>query len=169
MTITYRIGFGDRFAFAAYHLSRNPIILLMTVGVLLFFAYNSVLPAIRSSPSVSLYAKVIAFMFMELLLLIAVIVFWAVLMLITMISKRNKPLYAQRTFTVAEDGLVTESEYGRSETRWKQVQKLARTRKHIFLYLSGEAAVVVPRRAFADAAQWDAFYEICKRGRSAAA
>jgi hypothetical protein len=49
------------------------------------------------------------------------------------------------------------------------VQKLARTKKHIFIYLAQDSAVVIPRRAFESATQWEAFYELCKQRKAGTA
>ena len=165
MTITYRNTFRDRLAFAGYHLPRNPLILLMTVGMVLLLTFQILVPAAREAAADKpLAVRVMAFVFMEFLLLAFVVVFWTVITVLTMISRKNKPLYCRRSLTVGDEGFITESEYGRSETRWPLVQRLARTRTHIFLYLSQQSAVIVPRRAFADKTQWKAFYEICRRG-----
>jgi hypothetical protein len=163
LTITYRNGFRDRLAFAAYHLPRNPVLLMINIGIFLFFTFAFVLPAALSLPSGHLVAKIITFVLVELLLAVVLILFLASITLLTMISRRNKPLSCQRTLTVSDEAFVTESEYGRSEARWSIVQKLTRTRSHVFIYVSQENAVLVPRRAFESAAQWEAFYEICRQ------
>jgi len=82
-----------------------------------------------------------------------------------MISRKNKPLYCQRILTVGDEGIITESEYGRSEIKWSLVQKLARTRKHIIMYLNQQSAIIIPHRAFESVTQCDTFYEICRRSK----
>jgi hypothetical protein len=167
MKITYRYGFRDRLAFAAYHLSRKPLVLLITLGTLLFFPFESVLPALQSLPADrSMVIKIILFVITELVLVIALVSFWAAITVVTMISTKNKPLYCERTLAIGDDTFVTESEYGRSETKWSLIQKLARTRTHIFMYLNQESAVIIPRHAFENTTQWDTFYEICRRNKS---
>lgn len=166
MTISYRNGFGDRLAFAAYHLPRKPLVMLMTAAFFLFFTFEIVFPAARSLPANQpMVVRAIAFFMVEMLLLLVLVVFWAGITLLTMISTRNKPLYCQRSLTVGDESFVTESEYGRSETKWTLVQKLARTKSHIFMFLGQDNAIVVPRRAFENSDQWDKFYEICRQGR----
>src|SRR5262249_11507836 len=98
---------------------------------------------------------------LELLLICAMVVFWTVITLLTMISRRNKIFFCQKTMTLANDAFIGESQYGKSETRWTAVQKLARTRNHLFIYLGQELALVIPRRAFENTQQWDAFYNFC--------
>jgi hypothetical protein len=164
MTLSYRNTIRDRLAFAAYHVPRNPLILLMTIGCFLLITFTIMVPAVRQVPEDRpAYAKMIAFIFVELLLALFMIAFWGVIILLSMISRRNKPLFCDKTITLGEEAFIGESQYGKSETRWTMVQKLARTRSHIFIYLNQENAVVIPRRAFENAAQWDTFYDFCKQ------
>jgi predicted membrane protein len=166
MTITYRIGFRDRLAFAAYHLTRNPLILLMSAAMFLMVTFLNVVPVMReSSANTPLLLRVFVFVFIESLLFAIILVFWTVMTVITMISRKNKPLYCQRILTVGDEGIITESEYGRSEIKWSLVQKLARTRKHIIMYLNQQSAIIIPHRAFESVTQCDTFYEICRRSK----
>ena len=164
MTLSYRNTFRDRLAFAAYHIPRNPLMLLMTVGFFFFITFTSLVPAVRELPADKpAIVRVLAFIFVELLLAVFILAFWAVVTLLTMISRRNKPLFCDKTITLGEEAFVGESQYGRSEVRWTMVQKLARTKRYIFIYLGQENAVVLPRRAFESSTQWDTFYDICKQ------
>ena len=164
MTLAYRNTFCDRLAFAAYHMPRNPLMLLMTVGFFLFITFTTLVPAVRDLPvDKPAIVRVVAFLFVELLLALFIIMFWAVITLLTMISHKNKPLFCDKTITLGEETFIGESQYGKSEIRWAMVQKLARTRRYIFIYLGQENAVVLPRRAFESSTQWDTFYDICKQ------
>ena len=170
MTITFRNTFGDRLAFVAYHLPRNPVILLMTIGSLLFLTFTAVVPAARSvRPDLPEFARVLAFVFVEMLLVLLLVAFWSLIIIVTMISRKNKTLICERTITLRDDAFATESQYGRSESRWPIVQKLARTRRHIFIYVNQSSAVVIPRRAFDSSARWDSFYDFCKQRTSGVA
>jgi hypothetical protein len=164
MKLSYRNTFRDRLAFAAYHLPRNPLFLLMTIGFFLFVTFESLVPALReSSANQPVIVRGIAFIFVELLLALIIVAFWAVITVLSMISRKNKPMFCEKTITLGDDGYVAESQYGKSETRWTMVQKLARTRRYIFIYLSQDNAVVIPRRAFENSTQWDTFYDLCKQ------
>jgi hypothetical protein len=48
-------------------------------------------------------------------------------------------------------------------TRWRAVEKLALTPEHLFLYVSGFSAVIVPLRAFGTAQERTAFLEEAQR------
>jgi YcxB-like protein len=171
MSITYRNGFRDWLAFQAYCAPRNPIIILTSIGFFLFVTSQIVLPAMHeTSASLPLAGCVIAFIFVELLLIAFILAFLAAITILPMISrKRNKLLYCDRKVSVDNDAFYTESEYNRSEVRWSVVRKMVRTRSYIFMFMGQHNAVVVPRRAFEEPAQWDAFYDLCKRVKSRAA
>jgi hypothetical protein len=169
MTVSYRNTFCDRLAFASYHMPRNPLILLAAVGCFLFMTFGAVVPAVRELPADKpAFIKVLAFIFIELLLALFIVVLLGVITLLALISRRNKPQFCQKTITLGGEAFVGESQYGRSETRWTMVQKLARTRRYIFIYLGQENAIVIPRRAFASVTEWDTFYGICGQRTKAA-
>jgi hypothetical protein len=164
MTLSYRLTFLDRLAFAAYHLPRNPVILLVSVGFFLLVTFQSVLPAVRELPAdTSVFVRVFTFAFVESMLALVLLAAMAGIILLTMLSRKNKTLHCDKTITLGEEAFIGESQYGRSETRWAMVQKLARTRTLILIYLAQESAVLIPRRAFESTEQWDAFYEYCRR------
>jgi hypothetical protein len=169
MTITFRNTFRDRLGFAAYHLPRNPFIIVISIILFLMLTFGTVIPAVREGPTgESKLVRAVAFVFVEALLMVLIGAMWTAITVLTMISRRNKPLVCERTITLREDAFVTESEYGRSETRWTIVQKLARTRRYILMYVAQASAVVIPRRAFASSTQWDAFYDYCMHRTSGA-
>ncbi|MBI3192256.1 MAG: YcxB family protein [Pedosphaera parvula] len=143
---------------------RNPLVLLMSIGLFLLITFDSVMPAVRQMPADRrAVVVVITFLMVEFLLACCIVAFWAIITLLTMISRRNKPLYCDKTITLGEEGIAGESVYGKSELRWTMVQKLARTRDHLFMYLGQHNAVVIPRRAFESSTQWDAFYDYCRQ------
>lgn len=165
MTITYRNTFRDRVAFVAYGLPRKPVIVLMVLGLVALVTFGTVIPTMREVTAGRPWlVKVIAFIFMECITLGIFFAFFATMLLLALVSKKNKPFYCERSLTVGADGIVTESEYGRSETRWKTVQKLGYTRHHLYLYVNADSAMIVPRRVFADEGAWNAFYKICRKG-----
>ncbi len=164
MKLTYRNTFYDRLVFSAYNLARNPVMIFLTVFCILLVTFGIILPAFRELPAgTSVFAKVVGFVFAEMLFLGGFLAFVGVFTTLSMISRKNKPLFCERTITLGEDGFIGESEFGKSEVRWATVQKLVRTRKYILIYLSQDSAVVVPRRAFENKTQWESFYDICSQ------
>jgi hypothetical protein len=75
-------------------------------------------------------------------------------------SQINKNLYAPTTLQVEELELLVDTPNAHSEIRWNMVQKLARTRGHIFIYLSRTGALIVPRRAFGIETEREQFWAL---------
>ncbi|MCL4787363.1 MAG: YcxB family protein [Verrucomicrobia bacterium] len=46
---------------------------------------------------------------------------------------------------------------GQTSTAWQAVERVANTGDHAFVYTSAMAAIIVPRRAFSSAAEFDQF------------
>jgi len=84
------------------------------------------------------------------------------LTILSMISKRNRTFLTEHTITLAEDNFTSESAYAKTEWKWPSVQKIARTNNYCFVYVAQHAAIVVPRRAFADHEQWSYFNDYCR-------
>ena len=162
MTITYRNRFRDWLAFQVYCAPRNPIIILTSVGFFLFTTFKVVLPASRATAAGEpVFACVIGFIVVELLLIAFILAFLAAITIIPMIFPRNKLLYCKRTLTTGVDTFFTESEYYRSETKWSVVQKVVRTSSYIYMFMGQHNALVVPRSAFEKESHWNDFYQVC--------
>jgi hypothetical protein len=63
------------------------------------------------------------------------------------------------TVVISSQGLICSDETGRNHAYWKAFSSVAKTRKHIYVYLSTGPAYVVPRRAFPDQESFDRFAE----------
>jgi hypothetical protein len=106
--------------------------------------------------------RVVSFIILAFIAFIAVAVMFTVLSVLGIISRRNKTLLTEHTVTLDDVSFTEETIYNKSDCKWASVQKLARTKKYIFIYLAQHLAFVIPRRAFRDQGEWDSFYEFCK-------
>jgi len=168
MTVSYRNTFWDRLALTIYHYYRNhyyrnSIILLIGFGLFLSILFILSIPTFIGSPPPFVIRIVFA---------LFTVTVWAIIfcVYITITSRRkNKPYFYDTTMTLDEETLVAVAQYDidnyeREEHRWSMVEKLARTRRYIFIYLNQEKGVyVIPRRAFENSSQWETFYDICKQ------
>ena len=160
MTIRYQNTFRDILAFCFYHYPRSPVVIgsyMVSFAMISFVTFQS-LPK-----DGSIAAKVIVFVMFEIVAFGILAVVFGFSTIVGMISRRNKTLLTERTIALGEDGFISETPHSRSEMKWSIVQKLARTRSYIFIYVAQHSAHIVPRRAFQDAGEWDTFYEFCKR------
>ena len=69
--------------------------------------------------------------------------------------------------TLLPEGLLSRSRSGESLLRWSATEKLVMDEQHLLLYYAPLLAVIVPRRAFASAADEQQFIEAVKRYQSA--
>ena len=160
MIIRSRNTFCDIIAFCFYHYPRSPAVVI-SYGIA-FAMFSFVI--FQSLPNnAGITAKIIIFLMMEAVAFVILVMVFGFFTVISMISSRNKTLFTERTISLGEDGFISETPHSRSEMKWSIVQKLARTRSYIYIYVTQHSAHVVPRRAFQDAGEWDSFYEFCKR------
>jgi hypothetical protein len=67
------------------------------------------------------------------------------------------------------DGLVDANPPTAQTTySWRTVRRVVRHEAHLFLYVAYNKAVIVPQRAFASTAEFDAFASAAERYREAA-
>ena len=160
MTVRYQNTFRDVMAFCFYHYLRSPVVLgFYGVG----FALVS-LPLLLEIPKdQGTAARIAMFLTMEAFVFAILAPVFALSIVLSMISRRNKTLLTEHIITLGQDAIMTETPYVKSEQKWAIVQKLARTRRYIFIYVAQYSAHVIPRRAFRDDPEWDAFYEFCKQ------
>lgn len=155
-SVQYTNTFADMLWFSAYTYSRSTLMLVlysMLFGFACFSAYTSV------SASESLGIRLFMSAVLVLIFMVVFFTFFGVVIVLSLISKANKTTLTEHTITLTDTGLVEETEFNRTEQKWIGIPRLARTHRHIFAYTSQYAAHVIPRRAFDDAASWDAFYE----------
>jgi hypothetical protein len=74
-----------------------------------------------------------------------------------------------RQLRVAPDGVTTIDPLGAATSRWGAVREIATTNEHTFLITGEAGGFVVPRRAFRDEADFQAFVELARRYQTAAA
>ncbi|MGD1019302.1 MAG: YcxB family protein [Verrucomicrobiia bacterium] len=164
MTVSYKNRLRDTAAFWLYHCSHSPVLIGALVIFYVALNYNIIFPAMPAVPKggTNLVAWLLTLMIVETLLVVLAVGGFALIAVLTFVSPKNKTVLGQRTITLGTEGFVSESQYSRSEVKWIAVQKLARTRRHLFLYISQHSGFVIPRRAFQGGQQWDEFYERCR-------
>jgi len=113
--------------------------------------------------NVSVAARGMTFIIGESIVFVFFAVVFGFSVVLGMVSRKNKTLLTERNMTFDDHGFTSETQYSRSEMKWPIVQKLARTRNYIFIYVAQHSAHIVPRRAFGGDTEWDSFYEFCKQ------
>jgi len=72
------------------------------------------------------------------------------------VARRDDLLREQR-LTVADDCFRAESTRGKTEVRWSAIPRIRVEEPRLFVYSTRRQAFIVPRRAFASGADFDAF------------
>jgi hypothetical protein len=75
---------------------------------------------------------------------------------------RNAGMLGPTTVTIEPEWLSEASSEREVRTRWRSVERMDLTAEHIFLYVTGFSAVIVPTRAFASEADKNAFIELAR-------
>ena len=81
-----------------------------------------------------------------------------------------KTVYTDRTITLGEnvtinfgdDVITSESTNYSTEIQWTSIQKLAKTRSYVFLFITQRRNLVIPKRAFDSDKAFNQFWSACK-------
>ena len=96
---------------------------------------------------------------------------WLVRRAIRQLLREERPDKGQlgrHRLVLGEDGLSESTAVGESRTTWAGVDRVEQSPDYIFIYTTPSAAYVIPRRAFKDPQQAEAFLQL-SRSRKAAA
>jgi hypothetical protein len=118
--------------------------------------------SLRTSYSASAFRFLVG----ELVILAFFGAVFAALFVVSRISGRKRTILTEHRFAIAPESLVDETAFAKRDFKWPDVQKLARTRRYIFIYVAQPAAFVIPKRAFQDDDEWNAFYQFCRERTS---
>ena len=157
-TLPFRYDRSDFVALA--ELDRPRIVSWLFRLAWALFALAGVLIAIcllAGSSRVLIYLPVLAIILVAYLLLYrygAHIGAWA----IDRVARRDDLLREQR-LTVAEDCFRAESTRGKTEVRWSAIPRIRVEEPRLFVYSTRRQAFIIPRRAFASSADFDAFVQ----------
>ena len=162
MKVNYKNTFGDLVAFLWHSQTRSPVqmgIILLISGFISWQGSQSSIGKHHMAIIAVAWLMVTTFIFVVLLIPAFLI------SILGIISKKNKPFFADKFIELTENNIITESRYGRSELAWGIVQKLKRTRHVILIYTGQSVAIVIPKRAFTNEQDWDAFYSFLETHR----
>lgn len=104
---------------------------------------------------------------------VAVLVFWAAVVLVWLLSVRARHIMPRRLFeaararglvddnvvSISADRLTHTNKGGTSSTDWSAVQEVGRTPEYIVIMTGDTTGYLIPRRAFASDADYAGFWE----------
>jgi hypothetical protein len=155
MTVRYRMSFADLLWLQSYTYRRSPVVLAVNLLFALFVIYRVYTSVPQpKSPLIHWAATLVV----SAVFLVVWLVVMSLCVAVAMVSRANRTLLTEHVVTLTDTGLIEETNLHRTEQKWAGITRLARTRRHIFAYVSQYAAHVIPRRAFSDPGAWDQFY-----------
>jgi hypothetical protein len=83
-------------------------------------------------------------------------------------EKPGKGQLGKHRIIVNQDGVQESTAVGESRTSWAGVHRIEQNPDYIFIYISPVAAHVIPKRAFGDMGQAEAFYRFSQARKEAA-
>ena len=76
-------------------------------------------------------------------------------------------LYGVRELSISDTGLTETRESGTTTLNWTSIDRIVRTKTHLFLYSAGLCQLFVPQRAFGSSIECDRFVaELVNRSRA---
>ena len=174
MTIDYDLTIEDMIALTQYHSERSPRgmrrrrvvqgLLVLVFILLLFSAVDNI-----SKQGADLSAGWIAVSSVPLIcpIILLVLVFSAGVLRWSNSRSVHKAFpdvepgstIASQQLTVTADEIHVRADGGEMALAWDEVADISRTEERLFVFGTAEQALVVPQRAFADPAAYDAFYD----------
>jgi hypothetical protein len=73
---------------------------------------------------------------------------------------KNKGLVGHHEITISDDTITEESDSGSCTTKWGSVERIIRTEKYIFIYISSFSAFLIPRRFLETDAAYNELYNL---------
>ncbi len=78
-------------------------------------------------------------------------------------------MHGRTSLRVTAEGITESTELERHQAEWKAVEKMEQTDSHVYIWLPGGKAFILPGRAFGDDATYRRFMEDVERFRSSEA
>jgi hypothetical protein len=76
--------------------------------------------------------------------------------------RHNPRFFQKKTMTISPEGLSVREQSGESTTHWHAVVWVIEHGEYAFFYLTERAAVILPKRAFADGRQFEEFVDTAR-------
>jgi YcxB-like protein len=73
---------------------------------------------------------------------------------------KNKGMIGRHEITIHDDKISEENDSASLEFRWTAIEKIVKTEKYIFVYISSVSAFLIPQRSFVNNTTYDEFYKL---------
>jgi hypothetical protein len=73
---------------------------------------------------------------------------------------KNKGMLGRHEITIHDDNILEKNDSVSLEFRWTAIEKIVKTEKYIFVYVSSVSALLIPQRSFMNHTAYDEFYKL---------
>jgi YcxB-like protein len=146
MRIEYNLKFIDYLLFSITHQFLSVTTQALFLGASIFFAYLAIG-----------YASLVTCVVIGLLAYAAMWVFQLIFSVIYLFFGKNRSLLTKHQIEIQPDALYTETSFNRTYHYWRGIVRVVKRFGFIAVYINGQAAHIIPNRAFSSNEQREAF------------
>lgn len=162
MTIRYRNSFSEVLMFYIHTLVRSPLVWAIFAIITVVDApemWESI--SEKESDPVEPWVNVV----IGALMIAGSFVMTFTMMFVILIASigMDKKSRLERVVTLTDDALIEEMPLSRNEYKWLGLVGLRRSKSTLILYIGHSESAIIPRRAFENDEQWDAFHKFCEQ------
>jgi hypothetical protein len=70
---------------------------------------------------------------------------------------QNRSLLGHHQVSLSPENITESGEFGQNSTAWRAVERVAQNGDYAFVYVNALAAIIIPRRAFGEATEFEEF------------
>jgi hypothetical protein len=166
MRVQFEITLDDVVAFNRYAIQHSPVFrrnYWIVMGCIPVMALIVALVNSRSWNSLSFWLPLVAIT----IVLLIIFPLWYKhendqTVIKVMRTGKNRGTLGKHTLLISEDGLVETTEVNESRWAWTGIERVEQIEHYIFIFVSSNAAHIIPKRAFASTEEVTQFYNAAK-------
>ncbi len=156
ITITYDFKFSDLFCFALYHYTHS-FFAIGAVTAAILVRNAQIISSALLEQTMSLSVFCINFFLDSVMMMMVLFALFPIAIFVSYYSKKNK-IFTTYSLSLLQNSLAEESPYGKIEINYPVIIKTRVTKRHLFIYRTTTAAIIIPKRSFESETQWQEFY-----------
>jgi hypothetical protein len=160
-SIKYSLARGDIFRWHFYLLRRNRVLTIFILIASLAMAWNDLRTPQFAAYSIAV--KIVYTIFLIGFMFCFVGFSTMVVMSFTVMFKKFRGFLGEHELEIRDDGLVERTSFNESLHRWAGFQKIVRTRRYLYIYVTDNNVHMVPRHYFASKQEEQAFQDEIER------
>lgn len=164
--LKYSLTRWDILRWQSYLMVRNRVLIGFGLVVSLALAWNDLRTPELAANSAGFKVFYAAFLTVGMFCVVGLMTM--VLMSLMVVFKKYRGLLGEHELEIRDDGLVERTDVNESLHRWAGFHKIARSRRHLYVYVTDNNVHIVPRRGFGSEQEEEAFRSELERRVAAA-